>query len=215
MTRPNTARFGVGLKIVSAAGSTLAWSNVPAGGQAIAHVGFVPPTRGLHDLPSLSAETRFPLGLFRAWTVWRPAARLMVYPQAEAGAPEPPAALPVPGGAQHSRAAEGSEVEGVRAYRRGDALKRIAWRKSAQSLQSRGELISRDTSTSLHREVWLDWAACRSLPAEERLSRLAAWTLAADRAGVDYGLRLPGCELPTGNGESQRRLCLEALALWR
>ena len=52
-----------------------------------AHVSFVPAARGLHDVPTLSAETRFPLGLFRAWTVWRPAARLLVYPQLEADAP--------------------------------------------------------------------------------------------------------------------------------
>jgi uncharacterized protein (DUF58 family) len=50
---------------------------------------------------------------------------------------------------------------------------------------------------------------------EERLSRLAAWTLVAERAGTDFGLRLPGRELAPEGGEAQRRRCLEALALWR
>ena len=69
-----------------------------------------PPRRGLRDVPTLSAETRFPLGLFRAWTVWRPAAQLLVYPAAESDAPPPPggpadapAARPARGAARAAR----------------------------------------------------------------------------------------------------------------
>ena len=40
--------------------------------------------RGLHPVPPLTAETRFPLGTFRVWTVWRPAAQVLVYPAPEA-----------------------------------------------------------------------------------------------------------------------------------
>ena len=75
MSSPSSARFGIGLRVLDAPTSTLAWTNVPAGGQATAHVSFVPAARGRHDVPTLSAETRFPLGLFRAWTVWRPLAQ--------------------------------------------------------------------------------------------------------------------------------------------
>ncbi|HEY3634394.1 MAG TPA: DUF58 domain-containing protein, partial [Caldimonas sp.] len=66
MSSPSSARFGIGLRLLDAPASTLAWTNVAAGGQATAHVSFVPPRRGLHDVPTLSAESRFPLGLFRA-----------------------------------------------------------------------------------------------------------------------------------------------------
>ena len=74
--------------------------------------------------------------------------------------------------------------------------------------------MSRDTSVSTRQELWLDWAACAPLAPEERLSRLTAWTLASERAGTDYGLRLPGLELTAEGGEAQRRRCLETLALW-
>ena len=194
--------------------ATLTWINVPALGQAHAQVSFVPPARGRHDTPALGAETRFPLGLFRVWTVWRPSAQLLVYPQPE----RPPAALPaaraMPGGPTQSRSADGGEVEGVRAYRRGDPLKLIAWKKAAKTMDSGGDLVSRDTSASAHQELWLDWQACGTLAPEERLSRLAAWTIAAHRAGADYGLRLPGLDIPPSDGDAQRRRCLEALALW-
>jgi uncharacterized protein (DUF58 family) len=215
ISAPAKARFGIGLRIVSTAASTLAWTNVAAGGQATVQVSFVPGSRGLHEVPALSAETRCPLGLFRAWTVWRPAARLLVYPKVERDAPRPPAARPVPGGPSQSRSVDGGEIEGVRAYRRGDPLKMIAWRKAAKALETGGELVTRDTSASARQELWLDWAACSGLAPEDRLSRLTAWTLAAHRAGADYGLRLPGVELAPADGEAHRRRSLEALALWR
>jgi len=214
MSSPSSARFGVGLRLLDAPTSTLAWTNVPAGAQSTAHVSFVPAARGRHDVPTLSAETRFPLGLFRAWTVWRPLARILVYPRVEVDAPALPAARPTAGGPTQARRSEGGEVEGVRAYRRGDPLKLIAWKKAAQALETGADLVSRDTSTSARQELWLDWSACGPIAAEERLSRLAAWTLAADRADADYGLLLPGLEIEPGDGEAQRMRCLEALALW-
>ena len=121
----------------------------------------------------------------------------------------------MPGGPSQSRSADGGEIEGVRAYRRGDPLKLIAWKKAAKAFDTGGELVSRDTSASARQELWLDWAACSGLAPEDRLSRLAAWTLAAHRAGADYGLRLPGVELAPADGDAQRRRSLEALALWR
>jgi uncharacterized protein (DUF58 family) len=214
LSSPGSARFGVGLRVLEAAAETLAWINVPGGGQTTSHVTFVPAQRGRHEVPTLSAETRFPLGLFRAWTVWRPAAKLLVYPKLEVGAPALPAARPVAGGPTRSRNSEGGEIEGVRAYRRGDPLKLVAWKKAAQALETGAELVSRDTSVAARQELWLDWAASGSLAPEERLSRLAAWTLAASHAGADFGLRLPGLELEPASGEAQQQRCLEALALW-
>ena len=213
MSSPSSARFGIGLRLLEAPAATLAWTDVPAGGQANAHVSYVPGARGLHEVPTLSAETRFPLGLFRAWTVWRPTARVLVYPEVEADAPALPAARPVSSGAQ-ARPSVGGEIEGVRAYRRGDPLKLIAWKKAAQALETGAELVSRDTSSSARQELWLEWTACGRLAPEQRLSRLAAWTLAADRADADYGLRLPGVDIAPAEGAAQRARCLEALALW-
>ncbi len=215
LTSPGAARFGIGLKVSTAPATTLSWINVPALGQMHAQVSFVPPARGRPDTPTLGAETRFPLGLFRVWTVWRPAAQVLVYPQPE----RPPVALPaaraMPGGPTQSRSADGGEVEGVRAYRRGDPLKLIAWKKAAKTMDSGGDLVSRDTSASAHQALWLDWQACGTLAPEERLSRLTAWVIAAHRAGADHGLRLPGLDIPPADGDAQRRCCLEALALWR
>ncbi|HET7793270.1 MAG TPA: DUF58 domain-containing protein, partial [Rhizobacter sp.] len=215
LTSPGRARFGIGLRMEATPAATLSWTDVPEGGQASAQVSFVPQARGRHEVPAISAETRFPLGLFRAWSVWRPAAQVLVYPRPE----QPPAPLPpahaTPGGPTAKRSTDGGEIEGIRGYRRGDALKLVVWKKAARSLETGGELVSRDTSASVHHQLWLDWQQCGGLAPEDRLSRLAAWVLVADRATADYGLRLPGDEIAPGHGDGQRKRCLEALALWR
>jgi uncharacterized protein (DUF58 family) len=214
LTSPGAARFGIGLRVAGAPVATLGWIDVPALGQAHAQISFVPPSRGRHDAPILGVETRFPLGLFRVWAVWRPVAQLLVYPRPESPAAPLPAARAVPGGPPRaSRGADGGEAEGVRAYRRGDPLRMIAWKKAAKTLDSGGELVSRDTTTAAHHELWLDWQACGGLAPEDRLSRLSAWVLAAHRAGAHYGVRLPGREIAPADGDAHRRLCLEALAL--
>ena len=187
---------------------------MPAGAQASARVSFVPQARGLHDVPALLVETRFPLGLFRAWTVWRPAAQVLVYPQPEKPAAALPPAHAVGVGPASGRRAGGGETEGVRAYRRGDPLKLVVWKKVAKYAATSGEMVSRDTSGSVHRELWLDYQASAASGLEQRLSRLAAWVLAAEHGGIVYGLRLPGREFAPSHGDLHRRKCLEALALW-
>jgi uncharacterized protein (DUF58 family) len=172
-------------------------------------VAFRPERRGLHRIPPLTAETRFPLGTFRVWTVWRPAAQVLVYPAPEAHPPPLPAGEPRAGSGGAAKSQSTGEFEGVRAYRRGDPLKLVVWKKAAKS----DELVSRDTMQNQRYELWLD-AAVAGLPEREaRLSRLAAWVLQADKLGQDYGLRLPGVQVMPATGEVHKRRCLEALAL--
>jgi uncharacterized protein (DUF58 family) len=148
------------------------------------------------------------LGTFRVWTVWRPAAQVLVYPAPEAFPPPLPAGEPRAGGAAHTRVHSSGEFDGVRAYRRGDALKLVVWKKAAKA----DELVSRDTEQAQRYELWLDFAQAGQAGTEQKLSRLAAWVLQAERLGLDYGLRLPGREIKPGAGEAHKRHCLEALA---
>jgi uncharacterized protein (DUF58 family) len=52
------------------------------------------------------------------------------------------------------------------------------------------------------------------LDTEARLSRLARWVLLAHENSLSYGLRLPGLEVPMGEGDAQRENCLTRLALY-
>ena len=206
-------RYGIGLAVRGS--GQWAWTDVPAQGSETVEIAFRPERRGLHAMPALTAETRFPLGTFRVWTVWRPAARLLVYPAPEAQAPALPVGQPLAAdaGAPALRTGGAGEYDGVRAYQRGDPQKLVVWKKAARA-QAAGsdDLVSRDTQQDQRRELWLDARATGLADTEAALSRLCAWVLAADRLGLDYGLRAGGQQLPPGHGEAHRRRCLELLA---
>ena len=210
---PGRQRHGLALQFHdrSGGGRSFAWCDVAAGGHESVHVSLVPDRRGWHPVPMLVLETVFPFGLFRAWTLWRPAARVLAWPRPEQPAPPLPAVAASAGDEPDPRPGAGSELDGVRPWRRGDTMRQVAWKKVARS----GELVSRETTDSRHNELWLGWAAAQGGDAEERLSRLAAWVLAADHAGLACGLRLPGVELSPGLGDAHRRAALDALAQWQ
>jgi uncharacterized protein (DUF58 family) len=171
----------------------------------------VPATRrGLLRPGRVTCFTRFPLGLFRAWSYLEPASSCVVYP-----APERPGIpLPIP----HAETGEGIDVgeghedfAGLRAYQPSDSPRHVAWKAVARG-QS---MLTKQFSGRARAELWLDWD---DLPAdrdgEARLSRLARWVLEARTANLTFGLRLPGTVLAPGTGDRQRDRCLEALALF-
>jgi uncharacterized protein (DUF58 family) len=211
-------RHGIGLSVLSPSAKDRqghwSWADVPAQGSSTVQVAFKPVQRGLHRLPTLTAETRFPLGTFRVWTVWRPAAQVLVYPAPEINAPPLPPGEARSGGAAHvARAQNTGEFDGVRAYRRGDPLKLVVWKKAAKADESGNGLVVRDTQQAQRHELWLDFALAGAGGTEQKLSRLCAWVLAADKLALDYGLRLPAQEITPASGEAHKRQCLEALAL--
>lgn len=65
-------------------------------------------------------------------------------------------------------------------------------------------------------ELQLDWAQTDpTLAAETRLGILAGWVLAAEAAGLRYGLCLPGSNQAPAAGDRHRQACLETLALYQ
>lgn len=161
-----------------------------------------PGQRGWQLPPTLRLETRWPLGLVRAVAWVQPTDGLLVYPAPLESA-----------GAEHRQLGAGLEATdfaGLRRFERGDSATRVAWKQWSRS----GILTTKVFSVPPRQQLWLDYANCRGNP-ERRLSLLCARVLAHHRAGDRYGLRLPGRELPRGEGERQRRAALEALALFQ
>jgi uncharacterized protein (DUF58 family) len=220
------ARYGIGLRVLDAPpggadktrSAQWVWADVPAEGSTTVQIAFTPLQRGLQRLPTLTAETRFPLGTFRVWTVWRPAAQVVIYPAPENAPPPLPATAPRSDGPVGStRIQSAGETDGVRGYRRGDPMKLVMWKKAAKTdghgSGDHAGLLVRDTQQAQQHALWLDWAATGTGGTERRLSRLCAWVLQADKLGLSYGLRLPAREIAPGNTEAHKRQCLEALAL--
>jgi uncharacterized protein (DUF58 family) len=203
----STIRNGIGLAVLGS-GQWL-WTDVPAQGSSTVHIAFNPPRRGLHRVPTITAETRFPLGIFRVWTVWRPASQVLVYPAPELFPPPLPPGQPQADGAAATHLSTHGEYDGVRSYRRGDPLKLIVWKKVAKS----DELVSRDAQQVQHQQLWFEQKHSGSADTEQQLSRLCSWVLQAEQQGLDYGLRLGTTEIAPGSGDAHKRRCLRELAL--
>jgi len=164
--------------------------------------------RGWLDMPSFRIETRFPLGMFKAWSWIFPDTRCLVYPSPASKAP----ALPKTGKGDAGKAVrgEGDQVHGLRKYQSGDSMQRIAWRASARH----GEFYSLEMETPREESCELDWNLLNGIDAEERLSILTAWVIAADHKHMAYSLRIPGEFVPASDGPDHRLNCLELLALF-
>ncbi|MBE3026384.1 DUF58 domain-containing protein [Janthinobacterium sp. GW458P] len=191
-------------------------ADIGAHAETAVTVGVAARQRGWVAAPPVRLSGSFPLGLFVAWCHWQPDARMLVYPQPEHNAPP----LPLPAGTVRQTQASGGALElaGVRAYQPGDALQRLAWRQIArhdgEHLFSKQFQPGADTPTGGPRgSIMLAHAALHALPPEARLSRLAAWVLAAEQTGLPYGLRLGALTLAPGLGAGHRDACLRALAL--
>lgn len=184
--------------------------DVPAG--ALAEVVLAVPAkrRGWMPLGRVMLETRFPLGLFRSWSYVEPDARCLVYPRPERS-PLPPNGAETAAGALRSPVPGSDDFAGLRGYQLSDSPRHVAWKAVARS----DDMLTKQFTGEAAAELWLDW---RLLPPgfglERRLARLAGWVLAAERTGMQYGLRLPGVEIAPGRGDAHRAACLQALALY-
>jgi len=169
--------------------------------------------RGWLPLPRVRLSTRYPLGLFVAWSYPRPAMRCLVYPRPI----EHPLPHPSPKLATGERQGNGGQEDfaGLRERQPADSPRHVAWKAVARDFDGR-PLLVKLFAGGAQSELWLDW---HLLPAEAdietRLSILAGWVMVAEGAGILYGLSLPGIELKPAQGSAHRRRCLETLALFQ
>lgn len=185
-----------------------ATANVRARNGAELALALPAPRRGAYRLPRVTIETRYPVGLVRAWGYFQPQGPAIVYPR-PLDTPLP-ALDAVPERGDAADAGTGTDdYAGLRPYQPSDSPRHIAWKAVARSDQILTKVfVGRGAS-----ELWLDWHQFPPATGdEERLSRLAAQVLRAEDGSLVYGLRLPGRSIEPASGDAHRDACLEALA---
>jgi uncharacterized protein (DUF58 family) len=164
--------------------------------------------RGRCPLPRVRVETRYPIGLFRAWCYIDTPAAVIVYPQPAPRSPEP---APVPSYRQSvsgDRGVGADDFMGLRGYHPGDSLRRVDWKALGRE---RG-LVVKQFGGDRADQVWLDWNRLPTVDPEARLSLLCRQVLDAAGRDLTFGMRLPQRQVPMGRGDAHRHRCLEALA---
>lgn len=165
--------------------------------------------RGWAPLSKLTFETRYPLGLFKAWAYVHFDQRILVYPE------------PLGHGLalrreQHTISQLGDQGQGVddfvglRLFQMGDSYRHVHWKACAHE----HHLLTKQFGGNSSDEIWLDFRDYADLPLEMRLSQLCRLVLEADREHLDYGLWLPGTSFNPAKGDRHRQQCLRALALY-
>lgn len=166
--------------------------------------------RGWQQLDSIRLSSIYPLGLFYAWTTYAKQAEVLVYPKAAGTRPLP---VTLTGGKQtFKQESQGDDdFAGLRNYRTGDPLHRVAWKALARDEVMRSKQFSRPQGQQLNLR-WQDLDEIRDI--ELRLSQLCSWILQAEKLGYQYGLELPDHVIPPAKGEAHQHNCLKALALY-
>jgi len=188
----------------------IATVDIPGEQSVIATAGVAAPRRGVLRPGRLTLFTRFPVGLFHAWSYVDLDTQCVVYPRpAPAGLPLPPLQ---PGSAEGGGLALGTDdFAGLRQYYPGDSPRHVAWKAAARD---RG-LLTKQFLGPVSAELWLSLALLPDdLHLEEKLSRLARWVIDAHARGIAFGIDLPGRRIGLATGEAHRERCLEALALF-
>ena len=165
--------------------------------------------RGRRPLTRFGIRSLFPFELFRSWAWLHMDIEGLAYPAPATDAPPPPASQMALGHRQHDERGE-EDFAGLRRFVLGDSPRNVAWKAYARA----GQLLSKRFAGADTSSQWFDFNEAAGEDLEERLSILTRWIVDADRAGEDYGLRMPGLESRPAHGEPHRRLCLEALALF-
>lgn len=203
-------RFSIGLSLDKHGPADAEFADVPANAPAQISVAVPAARRGRLRPDRLTLFTRFPLGLYYAWSYVQLDIHCIVYPRpSPSGQPLPPVEAAQGIGASHGQGQE--DFAGLRPYHLGDPPRHIAWKAAA-----RGQgLHTKQFTGQAASEIWLAWDQLPPRMAqEEKLSRLTRWVLDADAQQLHYGLRLPDAVIAMGGGDTQRDRCLEALALF-
>jgi len=161
--------------------------------------------RGWMEIPRIRLRTRHPLGWFEAWSWFWPEHRVLVWPRP---ADQAPPLLTAGRSDSRNRAGdESDEFHGLRDWREGDPLHRIAWKAS----QRHQHLLARQFTRPERDRIILRLADAPGRSLEDRISILVRWVIEAERNEFEYGMELGTTNIEPGAGRAHSIRCLNAL----
>ena len=170
--------------------------------------------RGWLKIERFAISTRYPFGLFRAWTVLHIELKCLVYPKPSDRRSTPPPAQLDTRHHQDLRTGE-DDFAGLRNFQAGDSPRRIAWKAYAREpAGSEQNLLVKQYAGAAIAAHILDWDTTKGMDVETRLSQLCRWIIDAHQQGIAYGIKMPGLQTTPQLSEAHRQRCLNALALF-
>lgn len=184
-------------------------TDVPRGAESTVTLAHRARRRGWLVPERLRIQSYYPLGWFRVWSWVQLDGRALVYPAPRASDQPPQRHVSEHSGEQLSQDNQ-EEFQGFRPYQEGAPMAHVAWKLYAREQG----MYLKDYAGFQSEQVWLDWDGLEGLDQENRLSRLCYWAVEYGKTTAEYGLRLPGLEIPLGRGPEHQARVLRALALY-
>lgn len=189
------------------AGGVSDWVDLGRDQSSEASVVYRPTRRGWAPQSPVLIETRYPLGLFYAWSWVEFRPTQTAYPSPVGNAPFPWTSRPTGG---HGPTQQGEdELADIRDYRPGDPRRARAWKASARLDRP----MTLQFQSPAAPEVDLVLTDTPGADLEQQLGQLSQWVLDAESRGAMYALRLPDRQISAATGPGHRDTCLSALAL--
>ena len=207
LSRENNRRYH-GLQL-SWQGGAVVWASLAEQNELWLALPFRTGPRGYCRPGRLRIETSYPFGLMRSWTWIDLDMRAVVYPYPiDAG--NLPDSTPVNEDTGSGEQEGSDDFYGLRDYITGDSLKSVAWKHYAKT----GAMTTKQFIDPVDHRLWLCWDDTTG-EEEARLSQLCYWALEAERGHKEYGLELPGVQLPPGRDQAHLHQVLTALATYQ
>lgn len=183
---------------------------VPANGEVLVKL-FVPAARrGLQTPGRLCVETRYPLGIMRAWSWVDLELSGLVFPKPVEGLqPLQPMAV-IDDASSRLRSIGHDDFAGLTSYAPGDPLSRVYWKVLARGMP----LATKSFEEPLSEACWLSFDVTTG-QVEDRLRVLCYWVLKLTQAQTAFGLDLGHQQIAVSTGVDHRTACLTALALFQ
>lgn len=194
---------------LSGEGSDTVTSHIPAGEFRDLVLRIPSSERGYLRPDRIRIETRYPFGLLKAWSWIRPSSHGLVFPRAIPVA-DVVSSLGDDDASHRSLPVSGQDHVELRPWREGDLSQRVQWKRFARNEQ----MVVADWEAETGSPLWLDYSAFPGVDRERRLGHLAWLVGERGRAGVRFGLSLPGQVLAPDAGPQHVLQCLRALAVW-
>jgi len=156
---------------------------IEAGKQTTSYYPIQSSKRGILTAGRLQISTNFPLGMFIAWSYFKPEYHCLVYP-----APNGQKRLPLntlnEDDADYGAQSGTDDFAGFRKYRPGDPVNSIAWKAFAKE---QGLLIKQFSGKGSQTLIF-NWGSVSHISdIESRLSQLCYWILLAEQSSLHYG----------------------------
>ena len=165
--------------------------------------------RGKHKVPEIIVETLYPLGIFRAWKVFRPEGEMIIYPRAEGASLLEPSVFDLGESELGMRSTPDGDFGELKNYLPGESYHQIAWKHYART----GELYTKVHWGSEHKHYVIPWNPPGRAEFENYLMKLSAWVKTATEENASFELETPMTKIEPGTGTEHARQCWRALAV--